>query len=179
MFQKDKERALDFKKTLRGFSDDSIQNHFFYSVIYEIMYQKSEKAPELEFAAEVLGRDFFLKLKEIEPDTILDHTIFGFFDRCIKMNKTLSEFGYFLKFYKRRNKFRYQLRQKLKSKNEMRAELSTCVIQKFNGYDLLRIRLQHNEKKNLIPIDIVYELTLDIEKLIYCTRNSCCISDLL
>ena len=35
----------------------------------------------------------------------------------------------------------------------MRAELSACVIQKFNGYNLLRIRLQHNEKKNLIPID--------------------------
>ena len=50
------------------------------------MYQKSEKAPELEFAAEVLGRGFFLKLKEIEPDTILDHKIFGFFHRCIKMN---------------------------------------------------------------------------------------------
>ena len=29
LFQKYKERALDFKKTLRGFSDDSIQNHFF------------------------------------------------------------------------------------------------------------------------------------------------------
>ena len=78
-FQKDKERALDFKKTLQCFSDDSIQNHFFNSVIYGIMYQKSTKTPELEFAAEVLGRDFFLKLKEIEPDTMLDHTIFGSF----------------------------------------------------------------------------------------------------
>ena len=29
LFQKYKERALDFKKTLRDFSDDSIQNHFF------------------------------------------------------------------------------------------------------------------------------------------------------
>ena len=44
------------------------------------MYQKTTKTPELEFAAEVLGRDFFLKLKEIEPDTLLDHTIFGFFN---------------------------------------------------------------------------------------------------
>lgn len=97
-FQKDKERALDFKKTLQCFSDDSIQNHFFYSVIYGVMYQKSTKTPELEFAAEVLGGDFFLKLKEIEPDTLLDHTIFGFFDLCIKMNEVLAEFGYFKDF---------------------------------------------------------------------------------
>ena len=84
------------------------------------MYQKSTKTPELEFAAEVVGRDFFLKLKEIEPDTSLDHTIFAFLDRCVKMNNVLAEFGYFLRFYERRNTFRYQLRKKLKSKNEMR-----------------------------------------------------------
>ena len=119
-FQKDKEKTSDFKKTLRCFSDDSVQNHFFYSVIYGIMYQKSTKTPELEFEAEVVGRDFFLKLKEIEPDTLLDHTIFVFLDRCVKMNDVLAEFGHFLRFYERRNKFRYQLRQKLKSKNEMR-----------------------------------------------------------
>ena len=39
------------------------------------------------------------------------------------MNNVLAEFGYFLRFYERRNKFRYQLRQKLRTKNEMRAEL--------------------------------------------------------
>ena len=90
---------------------------------------------------------------------MLDYTIFGFLERCIKMNKVLVEFGYFLRFYERRNKFRYQLRQKLKSKNEMRAELSACIIQKFNGCDLLRANLKYSEKKNLSPIDIVYEPT--------------------
>ena len=29
----------------------------------------------------------------------------------------------------------------------MRAELSACVIQKFNGYDLLRANLKYFEKK--------------------------------
>lgn len=50
----------------------------------------------------------------------------------------------------------------------MRAELSACVIQKFNGYDLLRTGLDRNEKKNLIPLDIVYEPTLDKNKPIFC-----------
>ena len=78
---------------------------------------------------------------------MLDHTVFGFFDRCTKMNEVLAKFGYFLRFYERRNKSRYQLRQKLKYKNEMRAQLPACVIQKFNGYDLLRPTLQYLEKK--------------------------------
>ena len=77
------------------------------------------------------------------------------------MNNVLAEFGYFLRFYERRNKFRYQLRQKLRTKNEMRAELPACGIQKFNGYVLLRPNLKYLEKKNLLPIDIFYEATLN------------------
>ena len=99
---------------------------------------------------------------------MLDHTIFGFFDRYSGINEVMAKFGYFLKFYERRNKFRYQLRQKLKSKNEMRAELSACILQKFNGYDLLRASLKCSEKKDLLPIDIVYETTLNTEKPIEC-----------
>ena len=74
----------------------------------------------------------------------------------------------FLRFYEHRNKFRYQLRQKLQSKNEMKAELSSCFIQKFNGYDLLRVELALDERKNLLPVDIVYEPTQDKNKPIYC-----------
>ena len=50
----------------------------------------------------------------------------------------------------------------------MKAELSACVIQKFNGYDLLRSNLKYSEKKNLLPIDIAYEPTLNTEKPIEC-----------
>ena len=92
-----------------------------------------------------------------------------FFDQCMKLNDLLAkEFGCFLRFFERRNKFRYQLRQKLKTKNEMKAELSSCVIRKFNGYDFLRSELRNNEQKNLLPLDIVYEPTQDTSKPIYC-----------
>ena len=103
---------------------------------------------------------------------MLDYTVFGYFDRCRIMNRVLAEFGIFLKFYERRNKFRYQLRQKLLSKNEMKTELSACVIQKFNGYDLLRNNLQHSGKTELVPIDTVYEPTLDVTKPILFFRTA-------
>ena len=107
------------------------------------MFQKTKnKPPNFDQIKEILGQDFYLALIEIEPDVMLDHTIFDFFEGCTIMNKVLAKLGYFLRFYVRRNKFRYQLRQKLKTKNEMRAELSACVIQKFNGYDLLRANLK-------------------------------------
>ena len=87
------------------------------------MYHKIKDATPIskiliEDAEKILGREFYFELQKIKPDVMLDYTVFCFFlDRYRIMNRVLAEFGYFLKFYERRNKFRYQLRQKLKSKN--------------------------------------------------------------
>ena len=111
------------------------------------MYHKIKDATpisniSIDDAEKTLGRKFYFELQKLKPDVMLYYTVFGFFDQCRIMNRVLAEFGFFLKFYERRNKFRYQLQQKLKSKNEMRTELSACVTQKFNRYDLLRNNLQ-------------------------------------
>ena len=117
---------------------------------------------------------------QIEPAVMLAHSIFGYFQHCSLINEILSENNYFLRFYERRNKFRYQLRQKLKTKNEMRKELSACAIQKFNGYELLRNHLNNGERQDFIPIDIVCEPTLDTTKtfffFFFCTVNLTCLN---
>ena len=87
---------------------------------------KGEKI-ELENARETLGHYFFIKLKEIEASAMLDHTISGFLDHFCLINKVSSENGYFLRFYERRKKFRYQLRQKLKTKK--RSEKNFLQVQ--------------------------------------------------
>ena len=50
----------------------------------------------------------------------------------------------------------------------MKAELSSCLIQKFNTYEFLRSKLTIYEKKNFLLLDIAYEPTQDIAKPIYC-----------
>ena len=169
-FSNYKKKAADFKKKLLCFSLEDEPNLFFSSVIYALSYlQKNEKPADFPSAIQIVGQDRFLKLNQIEKEIMLDYTQFGFFDRCMKLNELLArEFGCFLRFYERRNKFRYQLRQKLKTKNEVKAELSSCVLQKFNGYDLLRVELALDKRKNLLPVDIVYEPTQDKNKPIYC-----------
>ena len=94
-----------------------------------------------------MGTNLFTDLKEIEKKTMLDHSISGYFNQCQLTNEILSMYVFFLRFYERRNKFRYQLKQNLKEKNKMKRELSSCVIQKFNGYELLRNDLNYSEKK--------------------------------
>ena len=47
----------------------------------------------------------------------------------------------------------------------MKANISSCVIEKFNGYNLLKIS---EDVKKLLPLDIVYEPVQDKHKPIYC-----------
>ena len=158
-----------FKNSLLRFPNN-LDNQFFYAVVYGIMYNKiNGQQIFLEDAEKTLGTDLFFELKKIEKSTMLDHSIFFFFfNRCQSINNVLNYFGYFLRFYERRNKFRYQLRQKLKEKNQMKRELSACVIQKFNGYELIRNSLNSKERKDFVPIDIVYKPTLKEIKSIEC-----------
>lgn len=142
---------------------------FFYAVVYGLMFNKLQQKSEvkLERAREVLGDALFFDLKQIESNTMLDHSLFGHFKWCRFVNTVLGKHKYFLRFFERRNKFRYQVRQKLKTKNEMRRELSTCAIRKLNGYDLLRNSFRQKETVDLTPIDIVYEPTIDVKKPIF------------
>ena len=40
--------------------------------------KKTENRPNFDQFKEILGQDFYLALKEIEPDVMLDHTILVF-----------------------------------------------------------------------------------------------------
>ena len=55
-----------------------------------------------EKAREGLGDQFFSELKNIEHKIKLDRIIFSYYDRCFLANEVLSEHGFFLKFFERR-----------------------------------------------------------------------------
>ena len=70
-------KSQTFKNSLLHFSD--VDNQFFYAVLHCKLNGQNVR---LESAEKVLGTDFFIELNKIETRTMLDHTIFGFFDRC-------------------------------------------------------------------------------------------------
>ena len=52
-------------------------------------------------AQKVLGDDLYFNLLEKEPETLLDKTLFGFFERCFRcftINRVLTKYGYSLNF---------------------------------------------------------------------------------
>ena len=100
---------------------------------------------------------------------MLDYTQFGFWGKWLKLNEVLADHcGLFLRFYERRNKYKHLLRKLVDSKNKMHSEVSSCAIPQFDGYEYLRNLLKTQEKKNLWPLDIVYEPTKNVSEPIRC-----------
>ena len=76
--------ASIFRNTLVNFSN--IKNYLFNSIIYGLMCYKTDKFKQLAGSKldktdpqKVLGDDLYFDLLEIEPETLLDKTLFGFF----------------------------------------------------------------------------------------------------
>ena len=160
-FDKDKFKAEKFRMTLLCFSESEESNLFFSAAIYGIFYLNSQNRPVPDFtiACNAINKEKFEKLSDLKQDIMLDYTQFGFWEKCLKLNKVLADhFGLFLRFYERRNIYRYLLRKMVDSKNKMHSEVSSCTIPQFDGYEYLRHVLKTQEKKNLRPIDIVFEL---------------------
>ena len=119
LFDSSSDRSMKFRESLLYFSND-VKNQFSDVVIYGLMHLKLKGIDvKLENARGTLGEKLFLRLKEIEKLTMLDHSLFVFFNQYQKLNDALSEHGYFLRFFERRNKFRYQERKKLKEKMKL------------------------------------------------------------
>ena len=82
----------------------------------ETYQQQAGIKPKNEDAQKVLGGELYFDLIDIEPETLLDKTLFGFFDRCLPINKVLAKHGFFLKFFERRNMHRFLIKKKYKEK---------------------------------------------------------------
>ena len=73
--------------------------------------------------------------------------------------------SFFLRVYERRNKFRYLIKKCIHGKNDVVRDLSSCVIEKFNGYEISQHQLKREQKCFLEPIDIIYESVKDNDKI--------------
>ena len=60
----------------------------------------------------------------------------------------LSKFGYFLRVFKLKNKFRH-LTTKDKSKQKIISQLSSCLIEKGSGFRKISIETRKNKENSL------------------------------
>ena len=149
----------DLSKTLKEGTD----NPFFDATIFGLVTYLTEGEKENDWGKiqETIGNDFYNDLLEIKDDIKLDRSIFGFFDRCFLANQVLAKHNFFLKFFERRDDFRFQIKKKVEGKNQVTRNLSSCVLEKFNGYNIIKHQLARKEKKGFSAIEVVYESIYD------------------
>ena len=73
-----------------------------------------------------------------------------------------------MKFFERRDKFRFLIKKKVECKNKVTRNLSGSIIKKFNGYEIIKHELARKEKIEFTPINIVYKPIYDENKPVPC-----------
>ena len=61
----------------------------------------------------------------------------------------------FLRVYELKDNFRYLIKQNSTTKTILR-ELSSCVIKKLNGFNIVRVEFSKKLRQTFRPIDIIY-----------------------
>ena len=84
----------------------------------------------------------------------------------------MGKYVFFLKFFERRNVYSFFIKKKVQGKNEVTRNLSAFVIEKFNGFEIIRNNLSRKKRLDFDPIDIVYEPSFDENTPVVCNFTS-------
>ena len=114
---------------------------------------------------EEIGKDLFEKLKA--SNLILDLYYSNFEKTCYSTYDLLMKNSYFLRIYKLKEKFRQINHETSKNKNIIR-EVSSCVKQKFNGFNVVIVECDKKVRKKYLLIDIVYKPVKKVDDVIEC-----------
>ena len=172
-FKDYKSKIENFVKTLinpQGLNND---DSFLYSILFGIRYQLSGKVEpyddeqlKIDIGAEIFGEIYPLKyMMKLNLD------ILHFENQCLKINQILNKNNLFLHIFELKEKVRCLIKQDSEKKNVIR-DLSSCIIEKFNGFNIVRIEFKRKLRQKMSPIDIIYKPVKKEDEIIECFFTS-------
>ena len=167
-FENDKEHIEKFKKTLIPSRENEYVADFLMIIYMKIRHLETEKTDLLTFE-DLLQ---IPKIEEINSKMEIKKTNFSldlqeFNNSCYNINDVLSEFGYFLRVYELKNKYRQLLIKKPQNQKQTK-QLASCIVQKFNGFHIIKNIFNKRQRRAFEPIDIIYAPTKNAEILPDC-----------
>ena len=156
----------NFEKKVKLFRESLINPHglenpdsFFYSILYAIRHKLIDKVDFVE-NEENLKQDVGLALShdlfEIKDLLRLDLDVLNFENQCFKINTILSKHNMFLRVFELKDKFRYLIKQNSEQKKIVN-EVSACVVERFNGFTIIRLEFDNEIRKDFTSVDIIYK----------------------
>ena len=138
-----------------------------FSIHYIISNKKSECDDE-KLRQEIDNDELFDPLLKIKETLQLDLDIQNFDNQCFIANHILNKHSQFLRLYELKDKFRY-LMIKNTNKNNILREFSSCIIEKFNGFQIVVVEQEKKIRKKFRPVDIIYKPVKKTDELINCS----------
>ena len=90
-----------------------------------------------------IGAEIFEEIYTLKDVLKLDLDILNFENQCLKINQILNKYNLFLCVFELKQKFRCLIKQDSEKKNIIR-DLLACIIEKFNGFNIVRIEFDRN-----------------------------------
>ena len=122
---------------------------------------------EQEKLGKVLGQQFVNKFTELKEEIRLDINFMTFERKMHLVNDLLFEKNMFLRLYEKKSKFRYLFR-KGHYKNELQKEVSSCVEQRYNGFQVTEHMCAKNRQIEFTSVDVVYEPVKRMNQVMEC-----------
>ena len=139
------------------------QNQFRHAILLTLIYKinGSENTCSSKELEKIVGKDLFKEINQPEKfKFIIDQQYF--FNMCYQITMILAKFGFFLRVYELKKKYRHLFMRK-PDQQKIVKQLSSCLIEKYNGFTVIRIQYEKKERKNFEPLDIIYKPTKDLE----------------
>ena len=86
---------------------------------------------------------------------------------CYQINEILIEHNFFLRVFEQKNKYRNILLKKPEKQTQIK-QLASCLMQKYNGFQVIKNSFSKRERRKFEPIDIIYIPTKNAQILLEC-----------
>ena len=97
----------------------------------------------------------------------LNLDIQNFENQRFSVNDLLIKYGLFLRIYELKDKFRYLIKQDSENKTVLR-DLSSCVIEKLNDFNIIRVEFSKTIRQTYQPIDTIYNPMRKLDEIKNC-----------
>ena len=157
-FKNSKERVEKFKSSLLNPQGLDNPDSFFYAILYALRYNQNDKtdlcSDKDELRSDVTP-EIFDEISSLKDKLKLDLDILNFENQCFQINQILMRSHLFLRVYEIKDKFCYLIKEDSEKKNVMR-DLSSCITERFNGFNIVKLELDRELRREMSPIEILY-----------------------
>ena len=152
-------RIVKFKLSLHNPQELENPDSVFYSILYALRHRLTDKTDTCindDMLSSDVKPEIFDAFNQIKDNLRLDLDLVNFENQCFQVNTILMKNNLCLRVYKLKDKFRFLIKQDSNKKGAFR-ELSSCIIEKFNSFNIVQLEFYKKLERELSPIDILYE----------------------